>query len=378
MTEINDVRQGWTSASNAAADMLCPGRHLAQKGLPDDHSPDAEHGRIIHKALFDSSETKNLTALSVEQRDIFDSCREIEKKIVQQYFGANHGPMRVWREQRYWARIPAVDGQLDNLFSHSGAADVVFVADQKALICDYKTLAGDVQESARNQQLRDLAVMIARHHLSNEAATAIIQPLVTHSPELCIYVKEDIDRAEKDMIQRVRFSNNPNSPRSAGEVQCKFCKAKHKCAEYNRFAGALVPKMLDVLEVPVADWTPEQRAVAAMRLPAAFKWLEGVEAHLKELLAKDADSVPGFALKPGNTRETIKDPQQVFERFAALGGELGQYMPCVTVGKTKLKEAVNAVTKEKGKALDATIKKLLDGLVESKQNAPSLVKKEEA
>ena len=49
---ITTERRGATSASNAHADALCPGRHLAQRGLAEPaERADAAHGRSIHEAL---------------------------------------------------------------------------------------------------------------------------------------------------------------------------------------------------------------------------------------------------------------------------------------------------------------------------------------
>jgi len=108
-TPATDIRGGWTSASNASADAACPGRHQAQKGLPESSGEWAESGRKIHAAL--ANEPVNATTLlSLEEREVFDACRDIEKKLVLQYFGDTTmgGPgtgMRVFREQRYWARF---------------------------------------------------------------------------------------------------------------------------------------------------------------------------------------------------------------------------------------------------------------------------------
>ncbi len=60
-----------------------------------------------------------------------------------------------------------------------------------------------------------------------------------------------------------------------------------------------------------------------------------------------------------------------------MGGKVEQFMPCVDVVKGRLKEALNELTSAKGKQLDAAMKTLTDGMIESKQTAPSLKRKEE-
>src|SRR5262249_59358625 len=124
----------------------------------------------------------------LEQHEIFDACRAIEKKLMLGYFGEGTH-FKLWREQRYWVKIPrnpeAANG--NDLLSHSGQLDLVVRAGPKALIIDYKTLAGDVPESPLNQQLRDGVVLVRGHLLVDEIAVSIVQPLVTHKPELTIY-----------------------------------------------------------------------------------------------------------------------------------------------------------------------------------------------
>lgn len=375
-----DVRKGATSASNALADSLCPGRHLAQKGLPEpERSEDAQMGTRIHNAL--AKESGVLSALSLAERDMFDSCRDIEHKIVAQFFGGEPETAkgyRVFRHERLWLPNSGKPG----FFAHSGEPDAVFRMGTKALVADYKVLTGDVADASSNQQLRDLAVLVAGAYPPlDQVATVIIQPLVTHSPEVCLYTLDDLTRAYGEMVGRVKASNDPKSPRVAGEVQCKFCKAKTKCPEFNRWQGSLIPVAVipddlgmkdDLFSVAMANWTPDQRALVAGILPIATKRLDEIAQFLKGLLKADDSSIPGWQLKAGNTRETITDPQGVFDRFAALGGKLPQFFPCVKIEKGKLAEAMAEVTGAKGQKLKSAMGALLEGFTESKQNQPSL------
>src|SRR5262252_11167898 len=111
---MSDERHGATSASNAEADVRCPGRFLAQRGIAEPpRSADAAHGDVVHRALADSANPSFMNTLTMEQRETFDACREIEKKLVTQMFGSI--PVRVWREQRYWVKIPRIAGGNNDL-----------------------------------------------------------------------------------------------------------------------------------------------------------------------------------------------------------------------------------------------------------------------
>lgn len=372
-----DERKGGTSASAAKADSLCKARHLMQKGVPEpERSADAARGDRIHRALAQTNEAPfDMPSLSVEERDVFDSCREIEKGIIQQYFGdTTQGGLRVFREQRYWVSL----NHQGKPIVHSGRADMVARHQTRALITDYKTLAGDVEESPRNEQLRDLAVLVRGHFVTiEEVACAIIQPLVTHKPVLCVYTAADLDKARDAMYDRIIASNTAGQEPTPGEIQCQFCRAKGLCAPYQKWAGTLVPALQSVLDVPMANWTPEQTAFALDRCGLAEDFIDRIKSHAKELLQGKPDAIPGWGLKPGAIRETITDPQVCFDRFNKLGGKLEQFLPTITISKGKLAESVATVTGAKGAALKAAIKTLTEGIVEVKQNAPSLKKREE-
>lgn len=370
-----DERRGGTSASNAEADLRCPARHLAQKGYPADEAKRdwAEHGRVIHAALADSSGSGGLLVakLSLEQRETYDRCRDIERKASLQIFPdqGSANPIKVVREQRYWVMV-------DGKFIHSAKPDLVFISGTRGLIIEYKTLPGDVPGAPGNLQLRDQAVLVAGQHGLAEVFVLVAQPMVTMKPEIVRYDAPELARSAAEMFARVRRSNDPASPRLAGEVQCEFCRAKLDCAEYNKFGGAMLISMSSLLNVPVSSWTPKQRGFFCDQLGTAQKWLDETKDAMKAGLEKEAGYVEGWHLAPGSERRSIVDPQSVFSRFAALGGTPEKFMRCVTISLTKLKEAINDMTGARGKALEAAINTLTEGLTETKRTAPSLKKNE--
>lgn len=368
-----DVRRGATSASNAESDSRCPARHLAQKGIPvPAKSKDSAFGTIIHKAL--SAEDHGLAVtLPVTERSVFDACRKIEKSLVLEYFG--DAGVKVIRENeagttRLWARIPDGNG---GYFEHSAQPDVIYTSGKRALIIEYKCLAGDVPVASENLQLRDQAVLFRGNNPHVETVrTVVVQPLVTHSPIPCDYTYDQLDRSEADMFARVRASNNPQSPRIAGEAQCQYCLAKTRCAAYSQFAGSMVPGMLNILDVPVEDWTIEQCAIFLAKEKVASKWL-AISKDVILARMQAGEVIPGFSVKEGAKKETIIDPQKVFDKFTLLGGTVQQFMQCIAVGKTKLKEQLAKVTGAKGKNLDEAVKSVTDGAVEVSQSKPSIV-----
>lgn len=360
-------RLGGTSASNAQADSLCPGRHNEQKGIPDDKGLDAMFGRKIHDALAKNDPSN----LNEEERDIYDRCRQIETQMVSSFFGpdANSDGMKIIVEQPLWVKVPPKQ------WIHGATPDKIYRLGLRGLIIEYKTLSGDVPEPSTNLQLRDQAVLSKGALMLNEIGVVVAQPLVTMKPTICLYSQEHLAQAEREMFARVGASNNPDAIRVPGELQCKFCRARLQCSEYQRWAGGMVPAMLSILEVPVKEWSPEQRAFFCDRRPVAQKWLDEATKAVQECLTNDPESVPGWMLKPGAIRREITDAQEAFNRFNSIGGTPEQFMGCIKVGKSKFEEAVKAVTGEVGKGLQHRVAGLLEGITEEHQNAPSLAKK---
>lgn len=372
MNKTNAHDRGmWTSASAAHYDLLCPGRHLAQQKaitlqqVPQDDTTLADMGTRIHEALAVS----NPTGLEVKETELYDSAHQIEVSLLKQVFGVDVEPARLKgvRQQRLWIKCGAVQ--------HSGEPDVIHRMGPRMLIIDYKFGSGDVPESPRNQQLRDLSVLAWYNTpLLTEIYVAIIQPLATHKPELCRYTKAEIEQSKMLLEQRVKESNNPEAPRMAGATQCKWCKARLICQEYQKWATKESPLPVPLTESPLAQWTGEQWAAFLEARAVVEDWIKTAVAQAERVLTEDPQAIPGYALVPGNVVEKIVDAQGVFDRFQRVGGTLDEFMQCMSVYKSKLMPFVKAHTNTKGQALQEQMEKLVAGLTESSQNKPSIRK----
>lgn len=364
MSELADPRGGWTSASAAPFDALCPGRHQAQKGMPQQETEYSQFGTRIHEALAKGDGSK----LTIDEFDIYRSCQEIEQSVLQKVFGSGWEEAKetAHRHERLWYDMGGV--------KHSGELDAFFSYKMTLLVVEYKTLPGQVSSSPENLQLRDQVCLAWMNgiKLHTEAVTVVIQPLVTRSPKLCTYTPDDVTRSIKEMRARILASNSPTALRVAGTPQCDYCRAKTKCLAYNQWAGSKLPVNAGLMAVPVSSWTPDQRRIFLENRAAAQKWLDTCEADIKRLLEKDKDCVPGWCLEDSGKTETITNPQAVFDRFAQAGGNINAFMKCVKITKGTLKEELAAVTGMKGETLNKCFDLMLDGLVESKPKAKSL------
>lgn len=370
-TNNTDERGGCTSASNAAADELCPGRFQAQLGLTINGDNEyASLGRKVHRALA----LREPADLNVRERETYDRCVQIEAQLLNLLTPLGGKAPICLREHRFWMSWD----RGDRTFRHSGKPDVVYRNESLALILEYKTLFGDVPEAPSNKQLRDQVVLVDRNAdlpPLQAVYAGVIQPGVTMTPETCVYRRIDIDRACADLKRRVEACWAHEPPRYAGTTQCEHCEARLHCATYQQWAGALVPGLLSVLNVPVANWSPEQRAIFCQRESVARKWLDETKDAIKELMVKEPLAVPGYYLKPGSIRKVIKDPTTLFERFQKIGGTLAQFMKCIDVRKMSLADAVNQATGARGVNLGRAVETLTEGLTEDHPNKPSIAKR---
>jgi hypothetical protein len=352
-----DERKQWTSASAAEYDQLCPGRHQACLGLPEQQSEDAASGQRIHAALAGQK-----VDLAPEEQEIFADCQMIEAETLAQWGVVRRYEREI--ETRLWYRF-----NHDQVYQHSGKPDLAYIDEEhaEALVIDYKTGRGEVRESPRNMQLRDLAVLVRHNYGVNRVTVAIIQP--PHKPELCVYYEADLKVAEADMKTRIFDCWRPDARRVPGHRQCQYCRAKGtgRCPESIEVVNAVIP--------------PEDRGEALdpvvfgkllLRCEVAETVIYTLRAEAKRRLAANPDAIPGWRLGKPRKTETVTDPQKCFERAAALGVKVEQFLAAVKILKGDLQDAVRGATGQKGAELKATMATLFDGITESKEGQPPL------
>lgn len=325
---------------------------------------------MLHEALA----TGDTSKLNHEQLETYERCQAIVAEAAQKVFGADtpKALKSVYPERELSLEV---DGH-----KHVGHPDRIYKLDNRALIPDFKSLRGNVDDADNNEQLRDYSSLLwkATGNLT-EIATVIIQPLVTMRPVVALYTQADLWRAFERMVARIRASHDPTSPRRPGELQCQYCAAKTLCQEYHEWASSKLPVPSQLTGVPVANWTPEQRKVFCENKSAARKWLDDTEQAMKDLLAQDPAAIPGWELSEGNEVESLTNIQPIYERFIAIGGKHEGFMECLKGVKIKgkLNEQVSAATGAKGKALTSAVEALIEGCSEKKRSAPSLQRKKE-
>jgi hypothetical protein len=220
-------------------------------------------------------------------------------------------------------------------------------------------------------QLRALAVLIAfTYPQVRDVTVAIIQPYASPSLSLALYDHDDLDRAREEVFHVVAQIEAPYAPRHPGD-HCKYCRALSICPEANRQALELAR----VAPKEIAEYDDNALWLLLSRVSLVEDVIEAAKSEARRRLESGESSREslGWELVPGAPREKITDVSTVFARAAkTYGVAASTFAEHCSVTKRSLKALVSEVTTIRGKALDAAVARLIDGLTEETVPQPSL------
>lgn len=364
MTDLLTSRGNCTSASNALPDSLCPGRHQASLGLPEQSTPEADSGTRIHEFLACKNQP-----LEVEELEIAIKLRDKTEQLRDDFLareGKAYNEYSSFIEHRMWLVNPV----------HSGQVDLLIAAGKTALLCDYKTGFGDIPDSDTNLQLRDLAVLTWRNFPKIKSVEVAIIDRFTE-PVVTRYELEDLRRAEKELKARVKASNAKNPRRIPGPIQCKFCRAfgTERCKESTALVTTLQRNLVPDLVITgngMQGLLPHSLVRIQKLKPLVTKLCDQVTAEIRRRLKEDPSSVPGASLAKPKVLKPIVDPDTVFERAMALGAPRKAIMAAVKMTKGPLEDCVREATGLGGKELGQKMEEILAGCTEEKPCEPEV------
>jgi hypothetical protein len=288
---MTDERLGLPSASEMRRNKDCPGNRilvhsLREKGFlrGEVSSPEATLGQRIHASL--EGEPEDLEA---KAKDIRDSCDHLATKAADQFFPfPNQDPVKTIYEHRLWYKIgdtPFFSGRPDRFYVSRSAS--------RLLDINFKTGRGDEDEAAINYQLRTEVVLLDHAYPEvDEMGVAIIQPLVTHTPEIATYDREQRNEALLEILEIVD-QTFWETARFAGP-HCKFCPGRAFCPEAREFSVTW-PLKVNVDALPLGV----EGAEILRRVKIAKKLLEGVEDEYKRLVQETPGAIEGWWIGKG-------------------------------------------------------------------------------
>lgn len=365
---MQDERKGLPSASGAQRYSLCRGSFLAEQGFPDNRTEDSERGDRIHAVLAGSTA---MDTLSEEDQDLARKCLFQADALI----AAMGSPCVSYTHKRMWYH-----GRW------SGEADLIAVTEDSvsALVVDYKTGRGEVEESPRNMQLRALAVLAMVEYGVSNVSVAIVQPLVSRDPVVTRYEYSDLLKAAYEVDYVMRDSVVMGHQRNPSPDACKYCKANgtDRCPESRNVVEDLNPsKELAVIEAVTAISNPIELArfldacvEVKEKIKAAEKTIEKAHEQAVKMIQSGVE-IPGWTLKEGREIEEITEPAQVFGNWIAMGGDADRFQKAVSVTKKALGEVVKQQWPTlSGNESKDRVESLIAGATETKRSEPSLVR----
>src|SRR5215469_7470041 len=249
MTEVTDERQGLSSASTMYRDAGCSGNRILTASLKEQGfirdgqggwkpDKDCQEGLDIHASLVPGSEV----ALSKSAQETRDECDRIACSVVDEFFG-RVVPIII-AERRFWYTIGET-----RFFS--GQPDRVYINSERILDINFKSGRGDEEDAHLNLQLRTEVVLL-KHAYPNvkEIGAAIVQPWVTHKPEIVVYDEDAMQDALVEILEIVDRTHWVKR-RTAGPW-CRYCPARAFCPEAKTLA-IKYPYSVNVEALPVGQ-----------------------------------------------------------------------------------------------------------------------------
>ncbi len=359
---MSDERQGKPSASAISRLAACPGsKKLCANApaLPSD--PDAERGTRIHRAL----EHRNSVALSVDENSVYVDCLDLEHNAVCAMWPELKGALPRFAEERLWLTTP----NFEEYFS--AKLDVFYVWQNEALIIDFKSMWGDHDRPALNEQLRAQVVCLWNRY--RKTVTRIRVVLAQPNRKAMApadYNLDDIHKADSWLHGILAETNMPEAPLKTGP-HCRYCAARTICPALGQAVESLVEKH----RWEVAS--PQERAARIPLLQLGIKMATEELKAYKEALRTDPNFVDGYWIKPGRVDKPVTDIVELYKR--TVGGGLitpEQFMACCSVTKGKLEAELSPAIANENFKPAITMEQIYAGILGSKQADGSLAEKE--
>lgn len=365
-----------TRASSALYDTLCPGRHLAQKGLTEfEPDEDALKGTRIH-ALYAGKEVQDADEDEIEAAQ---EARVLEMSAFSEWQdrlpGYHEKTVYSFTEFREEAMIIMGD---DGQPYHRGQPDLMVIAVSNhapvtahVFINDLKALWGLHDRSDQNLQLRDYAALVSMTYTFApvESVTVnLMQPNKSKKPDLVTYDSTALMIAQSEMLDRIAVSRTEGSPRVPGARQCKYCLAKMQCPEYLQTVKDLAAQVIDKPDLKKEDILKSLSLVDNAKLLKLLDQHEllkqahdAIRMEAKRRLALDPMVLPGWRYRQIRPRRKVSDVGTVYQRLVNFGVPPKEFTDECTINLSSIADLIRRHSKIDGKTISG---KTLDEAVE--------------
>ena len=315
------------SPSASARWLNCPGSFLPCAREPDAPSVDAAEGTVLHEIaatwLRRGVEPPVLGTIMTADgigfeitRERMDLVQENVEHVQRICDGVDEMLLEKWVDTSPWMPIPKQGGTCDvqglRLSLMGGTA----------IVADHKF--GRVRVDVETEQVKIYALGVFNEwdwlYNFKRFDLWILQPRVGR-PQLLEISRADLLAFGEDVKRKAAECLRPDAPRTPGEKQCAYCKAKATCPAHVIWLEQMTQADGDVFDAvtpsvaaqavarldagqfkpslaPVADLTTAQLAKVYRHKSMVAGYFNAAYAELYRR-ASDGETVDGFAMKPG-------------------------------------------------------------------------------
>jgi hypothetical protein len=273
------------------------------------------------------------------------------------------------------------DGKV--LFTGHPDSVLVFRLGNPVIVRERKMGFKVVQAADANLQLRAYIAMVSEKYQASDYYGQLTQPRVSSKSHIVYYTREDVAKARLEIKALWDASHAPDAPRRASHDACNFCRAQTVCPEFQSWLGAIEKSK----HLPVAQWTDGQMSLFEERRGMLEKFLKETHKQIFAIKQADPERLPGWSIKPGANVRRVNDLVAAWSALQSLlsdgfGNEAAkQFSNCCDISIGALEDLIynmlkDAAKKKSQKEVKRLVNDALSGLIELRQNKPSLVKDE--
>lgn len=275
---------------------LCPGSFIIAQGAENREEEVAAEGTLLHSFV---DPTKELDALSEEQKDLVESCRAYLQKLKEWY-----------PEVTRWEYESPIKLVRDFKVLSEGTADLVGIAPHYIVVADWKFGYKETTPAQHNIQIKTYAAgKMSETHLPL-ANVHIHHPRLNRDSFGEMGMEEFSGTVERVNSIRETAMDTSHLRLNPSEKACEYCPGKSVCPAIKAKSMALTA----VHSSQVIN--PEVMANLLIKAKMVKKWVESVEFHAKSMAMANG-GLPGFKLRETKGHREISDAQKAFNLICA-------------------------------------------------------------
>ena len=346
------------SASGSAKWFLCAGSIEAESGLPNKSSIYADEGTAAHElgeiCLIMGDRASEWVGKQLIDNNAVTVTQEMADyiQVYVDYVKSKKGMVLVEQFVDFSNVAPGGFGTCDAIVMDNDTLHVV----------DLKYGKGVRVEAEGNTQALLYAIGAINNHswvAFKTIVITIVQPRLDHISEWVIGIDELNAWAER-LTQAAEQASLPDAPRTPGEKQCQWCRAKPTCPALKVYAEQAMLSQFDDLAPPNPDTLNDaQLRLALESKKLIVSWLDAVEGLVSERLEAGVPFA-GFKMVEGRSnRAWIDDGRAATALTEFLGSDAFEHK-LLSVAKAE-------------KALGKHKKDMIDSLSSKARGAATLV-----